>query len=167
MSIPIHQPIISDGREVLDSLKDKLKRMKLRVPERPRTDDGKLIDPRIPADITLLNDEQLGRLHGEFAAMSAYVYGQLGLRSVEHSIQKRIDKVTRAKVRLLKSGTVDDKAAKTEVDSRVKSSGEKLIVAEGAEVLTQAIMDSYLVGRDLCSREMTRRINSYSQNSGR
>jgi hypothetical protein len=149
--------------EVLELLRERLQKMRLRVPRRPKDIDGNPLDPQMPADITMLNDEQLGRLHGEFAAMVSYVYGQLGLRAVEHSISKRADKLMRAQVRLGKSGTVEDKAASTETDSRTRAVSELLLVAEATERLTQAIHDGYLVGRDLCSRDMTRRMSTNNQ----
>jgi hypothetical protein len=146
--------------ELIVLLNERLRKMKLRVPHRPKDENERDMNPEMPADITSLNDEQLGKLHGEFAALASYVYGQLGLRSVEHAISKRADRLTRAKVRLEKDGTVEDKAAKTEVDKRTQAVSELLLVAEGTEVLTKAIHDGYLVGRDLCSREMTRRMNT-------
>lgn len=148
-----------DSEEIIELLRDRLRQMKLRVPRRPRGAHDRPLDPKVPRDITMLNDEQLGRLHGEFAAMVAYVNGQLGLKSVEAAIARRADKITRARVRLTKEGTVDDKAAETEIDPRVVETGELLLVAESVEVMTKAIYDGYVVGRDLCSRELTRRMN--------
>lgn len=146
-----------DSEEVLDAIRHQLKRMKLRAPPRPRDEDGKLLDPIIPADITQLTDERLGQLQSEFAAMAQYTQMQLALRAVEHAIAKRNDRIMRARVRLEKSGTNDDKAAKTDVDSRAKKTTQMLLVAESAERLTQAVHDGYIIGRDLCSREQTRR----------
>lgn len=152
--------------QFIDELRVRLQRMKLHVPRRPKDENDEVLDPSMPSDITNLNDTRLGQLHGEFAAMASYVYGQLGLRSVEHAIAKRAERLTRAKVRIEKSGTVEDKAAKTEVDSRTRAVSELLLIAESTEVLTRAVFDGYLVGRDLCSREMTRRMNS-NPNNGR
>lgn len=149
---------LSDQDAVIDAMRERLKSMRLHSPRRPKKEDGSLLDPSLPADITSINDEHLGRLHGEFAAMCQYAQFQLAMRATEHAIAKRVDRFTRARVRLEKSGTNDDKAAKVEIDSRTRKSGIELLVGEGQERLTQAIFDSYLIGRDLCSREMSRRM---------
>lgn len=155
-------PRRDNGEAILLELKERLRRMKLRVPQRPKDEKGNYIDPQVPPDITKLNDEQLGKLHSQFAAMMAYVYGQVGLRAVERAIAEQTNIKTRAHVRLVKTGTVADKQAKVETDSRAETSGEMLLVAQSAEGLTQAIFNAYQVGRDLCSRELTRRMNVYS-----
>lgn len=144
--------------QFIAELKERLQKMKLRVPHRPKDESEEYLEPMMPGDITSLTDEGLGKLHGEFAAMVSYVYAQMGLRAVEHAISKRADRLMRARVRLEKSGTVEDKAAKTEVDSRTRAVSELLLVAESTEVLTKSILDGFIVGKELCSREMTRRI---------
>lgn len=147
-----------DSEEVLQVLHERLKRIRLKVPPRPLGPDGKPANPVLPRDITLLTDEKLGRLHGEFAAMVSYTYGQLAVQSVKHGISKRYERIVRAKVRLTKSGTVDDKAAKVEVDPRVQKSSLDMLAAESMEVLTESIHQGFQVGKDVCSREITRRM---------
>lgn len=135
--------------------------MKLRLPPRPmkRLKGGEEIplDPALPSDLTLLTDEKLGRLFSEFACMAQYVTFTLAMRSVEASAKKAREKFTRAKVRMEKTGTVVDKEAKVEVDPRTREAVFDHTVADGTEVLTRAVMEGYLIGRDACSREMTRR----------
>lgn len=152
------QSVDTQDDAILESIKARLREMKVRAPRRPKNEDGSLLEPVLPADITAISDLALGKLHGEFACMAQYAQFQHALRAVEYSVEKRHDKITRAKVRMEKSGTNDDKAAKVEVDSRCRESSLRLLVGEGQERLTEAVLNGYTIGRDLCSREMTRRI---------
>jgi hypothetical protein len=150
-------PQKDDSGDILDALRQQLTRMRVRAVRRPVDAEGEPLQPQFPHDVSKLTDEALARRQSEFAAMAQYAQFQLALRAVEHSIARRADRITRAKVRLEKSGTNDDKAAKTEVDSRSRATSHLLLIAEGGERLTQAVLDGYIIGRDLCSREQTRR----------
>lgn len=143
---------------VLDTMRARLDSMQVRVPRRPKNADGGLLEPRLPTDITALSPEGLGKLYNEFSCMAQYAQFQLALRSVEHAVTKRVDRLTKARVRLEKAGTNDDKAAKVEVDPRSRKSSLEQLTSEGEERLTQAVLDVYLIGKDTCSREMTRRL---------
>ena len=125
--------------------------------KRPLREDGSPLNPVLPADLTFLDDIQLARLYSEFSLMSQYVKLQLARMVVEHSDDKRQEKMTRALVRLEKSGQVGDKDAKCEVDPKTRESAYRTQVSYGTQVLTEAMLESYLIGRDSCSREQTRR----------
>lgn len=146
-------------REVFDRIDSKFKSLGLTVPRRPKTLDGEDLNPELPADLTALTDQELGRLHGEFACMAQYIQLRLAQRSVETSVYKSEERKLRAKVRLEKTGTNPDKEAKAEVDPRVRELGFHYLVAEGAQTMTDAAMSAFLIGRDATSREMTRRIS--------
>lgn len=124
---------------------------------RPLKTDGNPLNPILPQDLTVLDDIQLARLYSEFCLMAQYVKLQLARKVVEHSEDKRQEKMTRALVRLAKSGQVGDKDSKTEIDPQTKDSAYRTQVSYGTQVLTEAMMEVYLIGRDACSREQTRR----------
>ena len=142
---------------VLDQLRSRLKKMRIRMPKRPLDEHGKCVDPMLPYDITQITDEELGRIHGAFALMAQYVKFQVSLRAVEHAIARRAENSIRARVRLEKDGTVADKAAQVEVDVRTRDVSLEALIGESEERLTEAILDGYLIGRDASSREIARR----------
>lgn len=146
---------------VLQQLRDRLKQMRVKAPRRPRAEDGSKLDPLLPPDVTAITDEELGRLQGEFALMAQYAQFQVALRSIEHAIAKRGDRFTRARVRMEKTGAQADKAAKVEVDPRTRAISFELLVGESQETLTEAVLQGFVIGRDLCSREQTRRMGTY------
>jgi hypothetical protein len=124
---------------------------------RPMRADGSALNPVLPMDLTVLDDVQLARLYSEFSLMAQYVKLQLARMVVEHSEDRRQEKMIRALVRLEKSGQVGDKDAKCEVDPKTRDSAYRTQVSYGTQVLTEAMMEAYLIGRDACSREQTRR----------
>ena len=163
-------PTPTDGKvkqrenpRAIDTIRDKIKPMMIKKIQRPVDENGDPLNPVLPPDLTALTDECLGRLFSEFACMAQYVKLHLAVRIVEVAEAKRSDKIMRARVRLEKTGTVEDKAAKVEVDPRTRKTSMSLLVDEGTETMTAAIMETYLIGRDACSREMSRRQRVYDQ----
>jgi hypothetical protein len=164
------KPEVASARPVEDRVMDRVRErfdtLRVRTPARPTDSKGEPLNPRLPNDLTTLNDEELGRVFSEFACMCVYVKMHLAVRAVEHAEAKRRDKITRAQVRLTKEGTVEDKAAQVEVDSKTRSSSYELLVVEGTEVMTSALMESFLIGRDAASREMSRRQAAFRERVG-
>jgi len=147
-----------DGvKEALAQVQKQFNQYQVRPPHRPLGDNGKPLNPILPTDLTRLNDVQLGRLQSEFACMAIYAKLHLAVRAIEHAAAKRAERLAKAKIRLEKSGTVDDKNAKVEVDPRVRAASFISLVREGGEVMTTALLESYVIGREACSREQTRR----------
>src|SRR5690606_27348099 len=101
-------------------------------------------DPVLPADLTRLNDQELGRLHSEFVCMAQYAKHIVAMRSIERTIARRREKIVRAQVRLKKQGSHHDRAAMVEVDNETVSSSFSATVAEGAELLTNAMFEGYI-----------------------
>lgn len=134
-----------------------LRELKLRAPERPQVEQGGFIDPVLPPDITKLSDLQLGQLYGEFCAMAQYVGPRAAIKAMATASARRTDKIIRARSHLKQTGTVGDKAAQVEVDADVLQSSYALAVAENEEVLVQAMLETYVIGREALSRELTRR----------
>lgn len=153
-----------DGeKELKKSFGDVLKELDVRTVPRPKEAGGIPLNPVLPSDLTLLDDVELGRLFSEFACMAQYVKLRLAVKAVMFSYAKRGEKIVRAKTRLEKSGTVEDKSAKVEVDPRVREASFQTLVSEGADSLTDAVMECYLIGRDMCNREQTRRQIAYEK----
>ena len=140
------------------AVKERMKLLQLRAPRRPLDAKGEPLDPRLPYDLTALSDVAIGTIHGEFALMAQYATLHLAIIGVESAARKKADKITRAKVRLEKTGTNPDKEAKVEVDPRVRTLGFDVLVGESTYALTEAAMHGYLIGRDAVSREMSRRM---------
>lgn len=146
-----------DDNQAVEMARARLKAAKLRMMSRPMREDGEPLDPVLPMNITEISGEELGNLFGEFAIMSQYAVQIVAISSVERAARARIDKYTRAVVHLQKSGTIADKAAKVEVDARVRTTGFDLLKGDSTTALTESMLNSFVIGRDCCSREMSRR----------
>lgn len=140
------------------AVKERMRSLQLRAPRRPLNEKGEPLDPQLPRDLTALSDIAIGKIHGEFALMAQYATLHLAILGVVAAATKKADKITRAKVRLEKTGTNPDKEAKVEVDPRVRTIGFDVLVGESTCTLTEAALQGYLIGRDAISREMTRRM---------
>lgn len=147
--------------------KARLKAARIRMMTRPLADDGTPLDPKLPNNVTEITSEELGDIHSQFAIMTQYAIQITAIADIERAARARIDKFTRAKTHLFKTGTVQDKAAKVETDPAVQKSSFETLKSDSTHVLTRAMLDSYLTGRDLCSREMTRRMSESSYVQGR
>ncbi len=132
-------------------------RLKIKVIDRPLGKDGLVLDPVLPRDLTQLNDTKLGVLYSEFSLMAQYVQLQIALLAVDKAVDQRRLKVDRARVALEKKGRVIDVAPLTEVDPRTRAAEFRALVSEGQHTLSKAAMEVYVIGRETCSREMTRR----------
>lgn len=155
---PQRIPAFINGNElVMETLKKRLRKLKLKVLDRPLDKKGNPLSPQLPPDLTALNDEQLGRLYGHFCLMVQYVQLQLAVQSVKRALADRAEKYERARTWLLASGTVGDKEAQVEVDTQVQEASLEAITEGTSETLKDALMQSYLIGKDACSREITRR----------
>ena len=151
------QPKDEGASEALATIQRKYGKMQLRQVPRPVGISGNVMNPVLPADLTVLNDVQLGRLYGEFAAMAQYAQLQLAIHGVTAAVSRRDEKIVRAKARLRAECSRDDKPSFIEVQDQVKKATLDLVVCEGVAELTRAVFEGFLVGRDALSRELTRR----------
>jgi hypothetical protein len=150
-------------QDVMKAVDDRFQRLDILPIPRPVDADGAHLNPRLPSDLTVLNDIQLARLYSEFCAMAQYVQRHMARLDVERADTKRLEKTMRARVRLEKSGQVGDKDAKVEVDPKTVEAAFKAQVAYGTSVLTEAVMEGYILGKDACSREQTRRQSAFDK----
>ncbi len=154
-------PAFVDGNKlVMDILNRRLRKMKIELPDRPRDSDGGYLNPALPTDLTALNDEELGCLYGQFCMMVQYVQLQLAVQGVRRALADRAEKYIRARTWLTKSGTVGDKEAQVEVELAVQERSLEALTEGASESLKDQLMQSYLIGKDACSREVTRRLGT-------
>lgn len=148
----------------LAEIRRRFDQMQMPFLKRPLGSSGKELNPKLPSDLTLLSDTRLGALFGEFCIMTQFAKQQLAAKRVQRAGAKVAEKYARAETRLRKEGSVPDKDAQVEVDRRVRSRAMEVLVTEGVETLTEAMLDAYIVGRDALSREMTRRFSTEERN---
>lgn len=147
-------PTADEAAKMIDA---RMKRMQLRIPKRPMK-DGKPLRPRLPADLTALNDVQIGKLYTEFCTMAQWCTLLLAVKAVEKAVAETSEKFARAEIRMGQEGTVADKNAMEELDTSVRARTLKTLAGKGTELLTNAFFQSYIIGRDAISRELTRRM---------
>jgi hypothetical protein len=120
--------------------------------------NGQPLEPRLPRDLTQLNDQQLGRLLTEFCIVLQWAKGVHTLHAVEAAEAVRYEKIVRAKAFLAAEGNRETRSALVETDRAVVEASERASVADAMREMLYAVYDGYLVGRDAISRELTRRI---------
>lgn len=135
----------------------RVKKAQIRMPTKPEYNE-----PRLPRDITKLSNRDIGNLMVQFGAWSSYAGGVLAQADVDRIMWTRIESVIRAKVMLSLIGGMGgsklyEKKAEIELDDDVRKAARELSVAEATYKLTQAIANGYVTGKELCSREITRR----------
>lgn len=136
--------------------------MRLERPPRPVTEDGEVIEPRIPRDLTTLTEQALIRLYSEFCVMQSYCQASLGWIEADRLVKKRSAKITRSvhKVRIKGTVPVVMLEAHLDLEPETRKKDEDLLVQDGISTITEAMLRSYTVGVDACSRELSRRISS-------
>ncbi len=140
-----------------ESLIQKLQRLNLNRVSRPVYEDGDPMDPQLPPDLTQLTDDALGSLYTEFCAMAQWVGFQHSVSSVSRARLEVAAKRIRSRVYLAQSGNREEKAALTDVNPEVRSIEDQLLLAQNLEMLAFPVLNSYLIGKEATSREMTRR----------
>ena len=148
----------SDREErAVEVVRRRFEAMRLRPIARPLDEKGRELNPQLPSDLTSLNNHQLGKLYGQFALMAQYAQFHLAVHSVMRAEDEQKRKVTRAKVKLLKKGRVVDLEPQTEVDPKTREAEHEALISEGVYIMTKSALEGFLLGKEVCSREMTRR----------
>jgi hypothetical protein len=140
-----------------EPLIQRLERLSLSRVSRPVYEDGTPMDPQLPPDLTRLTDDALGSLYTEFCAMAQWVGFQHSVSSVARARLEIAAKRARSRVYLMQSGNREEKAALTDVNPEVRSTEDQLLLAQNLEMLAFPVLNSYLIGKEATSREMTRR----------
>lgn len=121
------------------------------MPERPD------IDPQMPNDVTELTSVELGRLHAQFVAVVEWLDVARALADISASNAEAFLEHVKSEVRLQKSGTVQDKTAKTLKDKRVFDAEQKFFMKEARAKILKARVGGMEKCAAALSREMTRR----------
>ena len=131
--------------------------LRLSKVERPLYEDGEPMSPVLPPDLSAITDEALGSLYTEFCAMAQWVGFQVALSSVVRARLEIVAKRVRSRVYLNQSGNREERAAKADTDPQVTSTEDELLLAQNLEALAFPVLNSYLIGKEATSREITRR----------
>jgi hypothetical protein len=142
---------------VMQKAQAKLKKAGLPKPTQYRDDEDEPLDPKLRADLPSISNAELGVLMGQFVAMCEYAAYAAAVADVNRTTALSILNFVEAKVRLSKSGTVRQRADKTEVDPRVVAARTEFLERDAVATLTAALQKNYERGYTALSREISRR----------
>jgi len=132
--------------------------IKLELPKRPTDQWGKELNPRLPWDITKIDDQELGMLHGQFTAMYQYGIAQLGLVDVDYTEGKYLADLEEAKAGLRAEGdNAQQRKLNAQTDPRYVEFEAMRADRTARRALLSRVVDGYLEAKNCLSREMTRR----------
>lgn len=134
---------------------EKLKKARLSIPSAPSGNTC----PQMPEDITELGDKDLGHYMGIYSAWISYAESVSALADIRATTRENIFDFVQAKVRIEKSGTVQDKSDQTTVDERYQEALSDFETASATRSLTQSLLRGYIRNYEALSRELTRRQN--------
>jgi hypothetical protein len=123
----------------------------IRLPGQPSA------DPDMPSDVTELSSQELGTLYAQFVAYTEFLESKAALAEITSEEDAAYHLHIEAEVRLSKSGTVQDKAAKTLQDPKYIESEIRAISSKAKAKLLRARAKGYERCGNALSREMTRR----------
>ena len=148
-----HDSIYGEG-----NLEARLRERGLALPERPQSLVGPAPPPRMPDDITVLSDQQLGQLHAELCAHADYAAGQLALAQESFERAKERKKMVHDDLFLEKTGTEKEKEAKVTTDRRYVEANAIYLDAQSLyrairQIHEQLVRDMAVVSRNVAIRE--------------
>jgi len=152
------KPLI-DRKEVRKAALEKLKKLKLKLVERPTDSDGMELYPEIPSnDISKISDEDLGVLLWKFSAMVEYVGAQLALADSDNVISKA-NEIAEKTYRCLgsKAKTAKERELESQIHAASKQKAFIHFKRRAQTTLLEAVYQGYEVKRSAISREITRR----------
>lgn len=130
----------------------------VRLPGRPLAETGDALEPRLPYDVTRLNDHELMRLFNSYVRVLQWAGVQHAKSAVEAAEYRRQEKIMRAKKFLVAGGNRETRSAEVETNPQVIEVGMKAGVAESMREILYALKEGYLEGKAVISRELTRRV---------
>jgi len=140
-----------------------VKRARLTIPHRPLAENGVDLNPKLTSDLASTPSHTLGKLLTQFTAIADYAAYAAALADIERVIEEHALEYVTARVRLEKSGTVQEKADKTAVDPRVRAASATYFERMAIATLTQTLLENYERDLSAVSREITRRGNEMSR----
>lgn len=120
-------------------------------------------DPNMPADITILTSDELGRLHAQFVAYTGWIEVELSLVEVISDEEEAFLEHVEAEVLLRKAGTVKDKTSKAINDPKYVEAEKVALIAKAKAKLLKARVKGYERCVSCLSREMSRRIADWER----
>jgi len=134
-----------------------VKKARLPIPKRPTDAEGTPIVPKLPQELANATGMMLARLMSQYTGLADYAGYATALADIDLSTATHVYEHVLAKVRLQKTGSVQERTDKALTDPRVRSAARHYYSAEALAKLTNALSRSY--ERDLAtvSREVTRR----------
>lgn len=127
--------------------------------KRPRDVKENALDPILPPDITVIHDRELGKLYGQFCAMAAYAHVKATLAHIDHIQYESVYEFSKTKEFLKQNDkTVTMKREKAKDASHVEQAAKKYLEAQAKHLLMESVLEGYQLGKEGCSREMSRRM---------
>lgn len=156
-------PIVQARNAIPEKAMQRIETVGLMTPDRPKGADGA---PRLPDDIDNLEDKELGYYLGIYARWCEYAEYIVAHADVKHALTASTHEFISAKVRLMKTGTVQDKSSKTHIDIRYQESLLGMESEFATLRLTKALLAGYQKIYEALSREITRRQNKIERTRG-
>jgi hypothetical protein len=130
----------------------------LPIPERPTDERGQTLEPEMPADITALSLDQLGRLYGQFSAMAGYAAAQVALSEVDtHEAKSRLGYIEATMGLQSEGKNAQERRWAIEVSDPYVQAEQTWLTCKATTTLLQQLLERYKDGRATLSRELTRR----------
>jgi hypothetical protein len=130
----------------------------LQLPDKPVDIDGSPLQPKLPADITRMSNDQLGKVYGQFVAVAQYADTQLGLIDIDSTDQSYGHLIEEAKHGLTVDGdNKDERAFNLRLNVWVKRKKEISLERRARMTLLEALIKGYDRAISALSREMSRR----------
>lgn len=137
----------------------RFKALKLKALDRPLDDEGQVLEPTLPKDLTQIEDEVLGWLYTSFARMVQYSAAHLSRAETETATLKRTFKLKAAEAAITYNGPRGLMKASLTVDPTLRALEDQILTSEALAGLLRGLHSGYLIGHQSASREMTRRMS--------
>lgn len=146
-----------DPDAIIAGALETLHNFRLRLPKRPVTDDGYL-EPELPSDLSKVTDIDLCQLMNDFARMADYAEATVAIMDGQDSITSQNEK-TIQKIEYLQSNAKSqkDREAMAQISPQVLLKGARAHQRRAEKLLTRAVLERYIRGYKVLSRELTRR----------
>ena len=131
--------------------------LKLKALDRPLDDEGQVLEPTLPKDLTQIEDNALGWLYGNFAVMVQYSAAHLSRAETEAATAKRALRIRAAEAAIAYKGPRGLMKAFLTLEPSLRALEDQIATSEALAGLLKGLHSSYLIGHQSCSREMTRR----------
>jgi len=118
---------------------------------------GEPLDPKLDLHLASTDNETVGRMLVEFTAASEFATYAAAIADIDRTVERNVLEFVESKVRLSKSGTVQRRSDKTNVDPRVVEARARYLEKDAIAAMTEAIQKNYERSLATISREITRR----------